>query len=100
MGRTFLEQGPKRGRVFKVFARMGGGADQSSRFPPLQFREVPMRVLVTEFMAIVAIGDGIVGLLFPVRHTTRLAGQGPKPWRRAMRVFTKHPGLTRALGVV
>ncbi len=59
-----------------------------------------MRVLVTEFMAIVAIGDGIVGLLFPVRHTSRLAGQGPEPWQRAMRVFTKHPGLTRALGVV
>lgn len=59
-----------------------------------------MRVLITEFMAIVAIGDGIVGLLFPVRHTSRLAGQGPEPWRRAMRVLTKHPGLTRALGVV
>ena len=51
-------------------------------------------------MAIVAIGDGVVGVLFPVRHRSRLAEQGPEPWRRAMRVFTEHPGLTRALGVV
>lgn len=58
-----------------------------------------MRVRIAESVAIVVIGDGVVGALFPARHAARWA-QGPGPWRRAMRPFVEYPGLTRALGAV
>lgn len=58
-----------------------------------------MQVRIMEIVAIVVIGDGVVGALFPARHAARWV-HGPGPWRRAMRPFVEHPGLTRALGVV
>ena len=58
-----------------------------------------MRVQIAESVAIVVIGDGVVGALLPARHAARWV-HGPGPWRQAMLPFVEHPGLTRVLGVV
>ncbi len=58
-----------------------------------------MGVRIAESIAIVVIGDGLVGALFPARHAARWV-RGPGPWQQAMRPFLEHPGLTRGLGVI
>ncbi|MGY3321095.1 hypothetical protein [Arthrobacter sp. TE12232] len=55
-----------------------------------------MRVVVAESVAMFAIGDGVLGVLFPVQHSTRW-DLGPKPWGAYMRWFADHPGITRTL---
>ena len=55
-----------------------------------------MRVRVAESVAIMMIGDGVIGALFPRRHVLRWL-RGPTVWRRVMRPFADRPGLTRAL---
>ena len=46
-----------------------------------------------------AIGDGVLGVLFPVQHSTRWEF-GPEPWRKRMRMWAEHPGLTRAVSAL
>ncbi len=58
-----------------------------------------MKVVLAESVAMMAIGDGVLGALFPVQHTTRW-DIGPEPWRKYMRMYAKHPELTRALSLV
>ena len=58
-----------------------------------------LQVRIAESMAIVLIGDGVVGALFPARHAARWV-HGPDLWQRAMLPFVERPGLTRVLGAV
>lgn len=58
-----------------------------------------MRVTIAESVAMMAIGDGVLGALFPVEHCTRW-DVGPKPWRECMRMFAKHPEITRTISVL
>lgn len=58
-----------------------------------------MSARLAEIAAIALIGDGVVGALFPARHASRWL-RGPAQWRRVMRLFVDHPGLTRVTGVV
>ena len=58
-----------------------------------------MKVLIVESAAMLAIGDGVLGALFPVQHSTRWEF-GPEPWRNFMRMWAKHPELTRAISLL
>jgi hypothetical protein len=51
-----------------------------------------------EFAGILLVGDGVVGMLQPERHT-RLWLSGPAPYRAVMEPFVRHPGMTRAIAV-
>lgn len=53
---------------------------------------------IAEFLVIVLIGDGRVGLLQPRRHS-RLWRSGPAPYRAAIDAFLRKPGITRLLSV-
>jgi hypothetical protein len=55
-------------------------------------------VIVRELLASVVIGDGIIALAIPRRHTRRWVG-GPAPWRELMSFLAARPGLKRALSV-
>jgi hypothetical protein len=49
---------------------------------PATIQEVTLGVLVAELWAIMVIGDGVVGALFPAQHTARWAQAPlPQPWR-------------------
>lgn len=50
-----------------------------------------------ESFAIITLGDGIIELLAPRRHS-ELWETGPGFARRAARFFADHPGYMRALG--
>mgnify|MGYP007107031979 CR=1 FL=1 len=50
-------------------------------------------------LALLAIGDGVIGAVAPRRHMARWSA-GPAPYEAAMRPFARHPQLTRALSVV
>lgn len=52
-----------------------------------------------ETIAILLIGDGVVGASNPQRHA-RLWLAGPPGWRRAMALFVERPGFTRALSAL
>ncbi len=54
---------------------------------------------VEELLAMVAIGDGVVGFLAPRRHSL-LWSFGPEGYRRAMEAFAERPGLVRVLAAV
>ena len=58
-----------------------------------------MSVRFAEVAAIMVIGDGVVGALFPARHARRWLS-GPRLWRRAMRPFVDHPEVMRGAAVV
>lgn len=58
-----------------------------------------MKAVIAESVAMVAIGDGVLGVLFPVQHSTRW-DLGPEPWRKYMRMWAQHPDLVRALSLV
>ena len=51
-----------------------------------------------ELLGLVLIGDGIIGLLQPARHT-RLWRKGPKPYQQTMKVLEQQPALARLVGV-
>lgn len=53
---------------------------------------------VLESVGMMMIGDGLLGTVGPERHCL-LWQRGPAPWRRAVSLFTRHPNLTRAVGV-
>jgi hypothetical protein len=58
-----------------------------------------MKAVIAESAAMMAIGDGVLGALFPVQHSTRWEF-GPEPWRKSMQMWAKHPGLTRAVSLL
>ena len=58
-----------------------------------------MKVVLAESVAMMAIGDGVRGVLFPVQHSTRWEF-GPEPWRKCMRIWADHPELTRAVSLL
>lgn len=51
---------------------------------------------VLELVAILTIGDGVVGFIAPQRHSL-LWRFGPESYRRVMEGFAARPGLVRAL---
>jgi hypothetical protein len=52
-----------------------------------------------ETLAIVTIGDGVVGLLAPRQHSLLWGGTGPESARKIARFFTDNPNYMRLLGV-
>ena len=54
---------------------------------------------VKELLAILIIGDSVVGLAAPRRHSL-LWRFGPEGYKRAMTGFAKHPILVRILSAV
>ncbi|BCW67250.1 hypothetical protein NicSoilB4_20130 [Arthrobacter sp. NicSoilB4] len=58
-----------------------------------------MKIVLAESAAMMAIGDGVLGVLFPVQHSTRWEF-GPEPWRKCMRMWADRPGLTRAVSLL
>ncbi|MEW6638616.1 MAG: hypothetical protein AB1425_17580 [Actinomycetota bacterium] len=53
----------------------------------------------TELIAMLAIGDGVIALVAPRRHSL-LWRFGPEGYRRAMEAFAERPALTRVLAAV
>lgn len=51
---------------------------------------------IKELVAIAVIGDGVVGLLAPRRHSL-LWKFGPEGYQEALRWFAEHPGVVRLL---
>ena len=51
---------------------------------------------ITELLAMVLVGDGVIALAAPRRHS-RLWKLGPEGYRRAMEAFAERPYLTRLL---
>ena len=49
-------------------------------------------------LAMLVIGDGVVGAVAPRRHMARWAS-GPRPYEAVMRPFVRHPAVTRGLAV-
>ena len=54
---------------------------------------------VKAVLAMLAIGDGVVGAVAPRRHATRWSS-GPQPYKTLMHPFVQHPQLTRTLAVL
>ena len=52
-----------------------------------------------ELRAMLMIGDGMIGLAAPSRHSL-LWSFGPEGYRRLMEGFAEHPALVRVLAVV
>lgn len=52
-----------------------------------------------EALAIVVVGDGLLGVLQPRRHVS-LWRKGPAPYQRAMTALNHRPGLTQLLSAV
>ena len=52
---------------------------------------------VKECIAMMMIGDGVLGLVAPRRHV-ELWENGPVWWRKMMDPFVDRPGLTRCVG--
>ena len=57
------------------------------------------RTRISALLALLAIGDGVIGALAPERHMARWSS-GPAAYEKAMRPFARHPRLTRALALV
>lgn len=53
---------------------------------------------LAELIGMLMIGDGLLTVLKPDRHT-RLWKGGPEVWQDALRVFLRHPEATRWAGV-
>lgn len=53
---------------------------------------------IKEVLALILIGDGLISVLEPRRHT-ELWTSGPRPYRRAMRRLGRRPGTAQAIGV-
>ena len=56
------------------------------------------RTRLSALLAMLAIGDGLIGALAPGRHMSRWSS-GPAPYEALMRPFARHPQLTRAFAV-
>ena len=52
-----------------------------------------------ELMAMLAVGDGVIALAAPRRHSL-LWRFGPEGYKRAMEAFAERPALTRLLAAV
>lgn len=52
-----------------------------------------------ELGAMMAIGDGVLAMLYPHRHVELWEG-GPSPYRELVAWCDRHPNRTRALGAV
>lgn len=52
-----------------------------------------------EMIAVIVIGDGVVGLTQPRRHTW-LWRSGPRPYQEAMQAFIERPGMTQVVSLV
>lgn len=50
-------------------------------------------------VALLAIGDGVIGAVAPARHMARWLS-GPAPYEALMRPFARHLQLTRGLAVL
>lgn len=53
---------------------------------------------LVESLAMITIGDGVLGLLQPRRHIS-LWRSGPRVWRKTMIPFARRPELTRLFGL-
>lgn len=53
---------------------------------------------LTEMVAILLIGDGVVALMAP-RRLSRFWQVGPKPYQDFMETFIQRPGLTRGVSL-
>ncbi|MGH3442693.1 MAG: hypothetical protein ACRDUY_11755 [Nitriliruptorales bacterium] len=53
---------------------------------------------LNELLAMVLIGDGVLGAVIPARHVRRWE-RGPEPWRRTLECFARRPGLVRVLAL-
>ena len=53
---------------------------------------------VSELTAALLIGDGVLSVGFPRRHSLLWADSGPSWFRDAMLWCARHPGATRAMG--
>jgi hypothetical protein len=49
-----------------------------------------------ELFALLLIGEGVVGVLYPEQHT-RLWAFGPRPWRQFIEWWAERPDLLRLL---
>lgn len=58
-----------------------------------------METRFCEIMAIMMIGDGVIGVLQPCEHVSRWA-DGPEPWRQMMTTLAERPQLVRAASLV
>lgn len=58
-----------------------------------------IKKLFGESFAMLMIGDGVLCVLNPKRHSRRWK-EGPRQWQKAMEVFAQNPTATRAFGVV
>lgn len=56
-----------------------------------------MKKRVLDFLGMLMVGDALLTLLAPKRHTL-VWNTGPKRWRNAMGYFAKHPTATRWAG--
>ncbi len=54
---------------------------------------------IAELVAMLAIGDGVIALAAPRRHSL-LWRFGPEGYKRAMEAFAERPALTRLLAAV
>jgi hypothetical protein len=54
---------------------------------------------IVELMAMLAVGDGVIALAAPRRHSL-LWRFGPEGYKRAMEAFAERPALTRLLAAV
>lgn len=58
-----------------------------------------IKKLFGESFAMLMIGDGVLCLLNPKRHSRRWK-EGPQAWQKAMESLAQNPMATRAFGVV
>jgi hypothetical protein len=58
-----------------------------------------MKTRITEFLAMLLVGDGVLSAIDPERHCL-LWEIGPEPCRKAMDEFATHPAVTRVLGAL
>lgn len=64
---------------------------------PRRERQEGMRN-VAELVAMLAVGDGVIALVAPRRHSL-LWRFGPESYQRAVEVFAEYPALTRMLAM-
>jgi hypothetical protein len=54
---------------------------------------------ILEVVAMMMIGDGMIGLIAPRRHVLLWDG-GPRIWRRVTESCVRHTSMTRTIGLV
>jgi hypothetical protein len=53
---------------------------------------------IKEVMAVLLIGDGVISILEPKRHS-KLWAKGPVVYRKAMKPFTRDPVVVQLVGL-